>query len=382
VSYPRPGEVFYRKLVIRQEEPRGQGFIELARADAVRLRQSGRELTLEAEGLVLKGESPRLAMAQVGALLQGSGDSSFDHVLLTAPTCEVNLGAGVAPYALRELAAEFTADAEVPTVKASYRDASPGSTTRCELTLTRDRRAGPVRTTLAIKTMEGLPLSARVLDPLFDSVSWLGADAQVEGSLTLRQEGAGDWEAEFRGHLLEIDLSELVGRRFPNQRLVGKAKLKVESSRWADRPGQGFGWVEARGELTSGPGMMGLGLIQALSSEMKFRKGPRLARIVSAGIVDLEFQALGFSFAMTPDGEIKVGGGLGNDLEPNAVIVSPIATLAYAPEGAAHVRGLIKALFPPANADTGVMVPLTEKSRLLLCLPVGPGLASRPLGGN
>ena len=111
-------------------------------------------------------------------------------------------------------------------MRASYRVVADGASgTRCELTLTRDRKAEPVRTTLAFKTMEGLPLPARVLDPFFDSAGWLGPDARVDGALTLRQDGAKDWEAEFQGNLLDIDLAELVGRRFPNHRLRGKARL-------------------------------------------------------------------------------------------------------------------------------------------------------------
>ncbi len=70
VRYPRPGEVVYLGLVLRQEEPRRKGLTELARARRVRLRRGDRELMLEADGLRLRGESPKLAMAQVGSLLQ------------------------------------------------------------------------------------------------------------------------------------------------------------------------------------------------------------------------------------------------------------------------------------------------------------------------
>ena len=127
--------------------------------------------------------------------------------------------------------------------------------------------------------MEGLPLPARVLDVFFDTADWLGPDAQVEGTLTLRQTGAKDWEADFQGDLLDVDLGVLVGRRFPGQRLSGLARVALKSARWADRPGQGFGWVEAQGELTSGQGTIGIGLLRALASEMKFRFAPKLARL-------------------------------------------------------------------------------------------------------
>src|SRR3954453_23373823 len=56
VSYPRPGEVVYRGLVVRQEEPRRKGLTEIGRARELRLRRGYRELTLETEGLRLRGE--------------------------------------------------------------------------------------------------------------------------------------------------------------------------------------------------------------------------------------------------------------------------------------------------------------------------------------
>ncbi len=383
VRYPVPGEVVYRGVVLRQEEPRRKGLTEVARADLLRLRRGDRELTLEVEGLKLTAESPKAAMAEIGAWLQRSGEAAaYERVSLSAPTCTLDLGADLAPYQLREVVGNFLADPVTPNLRASYRVVNKGSSTRCELTLTRDRKAEPVRTTLALKTMEGLPLPARVLDPFFDSADWLGPDARVDGALTLRQDGAKDWEAEFQGNLLDIDLAELVGRRFPNHRLRGKARLAVASARWAERPRQGYGWVEAEGELSAGPGVIGFGLLQALSTEMKFRKGARVGRIVTAGQVDLDFVALAIRFAMTGDGEIRIKGGLGNEFADDVVLTGAAAPLAYAPQGVANVRGLIKTLFPVTATDHGVMVPLTEKSRLLLCLPVPPDLADKPIGGN
>jgi hypothetical protein len=159
----------------------------------------------------------------------------------------------------------------------------------------------------------------------------------------------------------------------------------LKSARWADRPGQGYGWVEARGELTAGQGTIGVGLLRALAAEMKFRFAPKLTKL-DDGKPDVEFRALGLSFAMTGDGEIRLAGALGNEFAPDVVLVSATSPLAYAPEGAANVRGLIKTLFPMgASPDPGVLVPLTAESRVLLSLPVPPDIAAktaRRLGGN
>src|SRR5262249_60079249 len=133
--------------------------------------------------------------------------------------CELDLGAGSGTdtlvFRLNEVAGTFQAHPVAPTVTVSYRVATMDSSTRCELSLVRDRKSEPVRTTLALKTMEGLPLPARVLDLFFDTPEWLGAEARVEGVLCLRQTGTQEWEADFQGDLLDIDLSVLVGRRFP-----------------------------------------------------------------------------------------------------------------------------------------------------------------------
>lgn len=382
VSYPKPGEVVYRGIVLRQVEPRGKGLTEVARAESVRIRRSDRELMLATDGLRLRGESPRQIMAQVGAWLQRSSGAAVERVSLSAPTCEFDPGAGVAPFSLREVIGDFRAGPSTPTLHVSYRVVSGETAPRCELTLTRDRRPETARTTLALRTMEGQPVSARVFDPLFESSAWLGPDARVEGALTLRQDDGKDWEADFHGHIIEIDLSSLVDRRFPEHRLKGRARLSVDRARWGDRPGQGYGWMEAQAELSAGPGVIGLGLVHALSTEMRFRKGPRLGRIASAGVVDLEFRALAFRFDMGPDGEIRIAGALGDEFGEEAVLVGPSDTLALAPEGAANVRGLIKTLFPVKDINHAVMVPLTEKSRLLLCLPVGPDVSAHPIGGN
>src|SRR5580658_8196227 len=46
VRYPRPGEVVYRGIVLRQEEPRGKALAEILRADLVRLQRADHELTI------------------------------------------------------------------------------------------------------------------------------------------------------------------------------------------------------------------------------------------------------------------------------------------------------------------------------------------------
>src|SRR5438309_1670676 len=53
VRYPKPGEVVYQGVVLRQDEPRRGGLTEIARARSVRLRKNGSVLALEADGLTI-----------------------------------------------------------------------------------------------------------------------------------------------------------------------------------------------------------------------------------------------------------------------------------------------------------------------------------------
>jgi hypothetical protein len=378
VCYPKPAEVVYRGVILRQEEPRRHGLTEIARATQVRLRRLDGELVLETEGLRLTGETPRTAMAQVGALLQRPVGGPITRISLSAPTCELDLGHDALRYELRDVAGTFQADAAAPAAQVSYRLKSPGGSTRCELALTRDRKADPIQTTLALKTMEGVPLPARVLDVFFDSADWLGASARVEGSLSLRQSGVRDWVAEFQGDLHDVDLRALVDRRFPKNHLAGLARVAIRSAHWGDRPGQGPGWLDANGELTTRHGKIGRGLFNALLTEMKFRpaKRGRLERVGPAD-GDVDFQALGLAFEIDRNGEIHLAGCLGREFDPATVLVQQSRALAFAPAGAANVRGLINTLFPTQDNEPGVLIPLTSESRVLLCLPAPPTVAGR-----
>jgi hypothetical protein len=384
VRYPRPGEVVFRGIVLRHEEPRGGGLTEIARADLVRSVRGDRELTLHAENLKLRGSSPRQALVQVGSWLQKSTAIPYERVNLAAPNCRVELGRESLGYDVQEVAGEFVLDRTNPTLRLAYRLAETGAGTRCELTLGRDRSAEPIRTALSFKTVEGVPLPARVLEVFFETREWLGPRARVEGSLALSQRGAGEWEAEFQGNLLEVDLAALVGNRFPHHRLAGPARVAIQSARWGDRPGQGPGWIEAKGELVSSQGAIGVDLCNALAREMRFRLSPRMARL-DPRKTELEFRSLGLAFDMRSNGEIHLSGSLGSEFTPDAVLVSGSAPLVFAPDGTASVHGLIKTLFPVADAAQDVMVPLTNESRVLLCLPVPPDVATRAgrtLGGN
>ena len=372
VKYPRPNEVIYRDFVLRQEERRSGALAEILRADLVHVSTADRELSIHLENPRIRSDSPRSGLSQLGTFLEQSGRVSFERINVIASTCALDFGPGSPTFALRDVAGEYLADRSMPIVRAAYRLAGYGSGTRCELTLSRDRRGEEIASTLSLKAVEGPPLPVRVLDVFFDTEDWLGADAALDGEITLQQRGSRDWEAEFRGELSNLDLGRLISKRFPRHRLTGRARLKIDSARWGERPGQGPGWIEAKGELSAGQGAIGVELVDALSREMSFRTSPKLEHL-DPRKTDVEFRALGLAFAMQQSGEIQITGSLGSELPPDAVLGGPTTALLSAPQGTATVLGLIKTLFPVSQISRNALVPLTAESHVLLSLPIPPG---------
>jgi hypothetical protein len=284
------------------------------------------------------------------------------------------------------VAGEFVPDAAAPTLRLAYNVPGSGKGSRCELTLTRDRRHEPFETSLTLKTVEGSPLPARMLTVLFDADDWLGAEAKILGTLNLRAAGsATNWKAEFQGEILDLDLARLIERRFPRHRLTGRARITFEKAEWGQRPGgQGPGWLEVKGELAAGQGAIGVALLEALAREMKFRPSSRKPH-VDPRKLDVEFRSLGLYFAIHSNGEIQISGALGAEFPPDAVLAGATAALLSAPQGTANIHGLIKTLFPVSVNNAGIMIPLTSQSQALFSLPLPAGAESplrRTLDGN
>ncbi|MDX2035463.1 MAG: hypothetical protein SFX72_02335 [Isosphaeraceae bacterium] len=368
VRYPAPGRVVYEGVVLRQEEPKKSGLTEVARADRVMVRADGSTLGFETVGLALHGSSAKAAISQLETLLERSGQGRFHQVSLTAPSCAITLGDDEnARFEIKELAARFRDDRTAPSLSASYRVASAEGSSRCELELSRDRGVEPAATSVVMRTMEGAPLPARMLDLFFDSNEWLGASAKLLGELALRRQGAGEWKADFRGELIGVDLANLFIHRFPLQRVAGLAHLRVERALWEDRPGQGFGWAEIDGSLTTGPGSASLDFLRSITQEMNFR----VTRRIEPGKNDVSFNTLALRFRLGRDGQIEIGGALSEEFAPDDVLVINDRPVMKSPQGVANVRGLIKVLHP-GGAET--LVPISAESQMLsrfLPLPKG-----------
>ena len=299
---------------------------------------------------------------------------------LTAATCGLDLGRDDLSYTLKDVAGEFLADAKAPTLKLAYEVPGAGKGSRCELVLSRDRRREPFETSLSLRTVEGSPLPGRLLNVFFNAEDWLGTEAKISGTLDLREVNSTGWTADFRGEIVDLDLARLIGQRFPRHRLTGRARITFEHASWGQRPkGQGPGWLEVKGELSSGQGAIGVDLLDALAREMKFRPAARRMH-VDARKSDVDFRSLGLSFAIHSSGEIEINGALGSEFPPDAVLAGVSSPLLSAPGGTANVHGLIKTLFPVSTNDSGVLIPLTAESQVLFSLPL-PASAGAGAGG-
>ncbi len=380
VDYPAPGDVVYRGLVLRAQEPGGKGFAEIGRADLVRLSHSDHDLTVLLENPRLHAAGPSQGMALVDMIIQRSISVPVERIGVSAPECRLDLGKDDLQFTFTEVAGEFLADPAAPTLRLAYSVPGSGKGSRCELVLTRNRRTEPMETSLLFKTVEGAPLPARMLGVLFDADGWLGKEAKISGTLQLRQAGSADWKASFQGEMLDVDLARLFTTRFPRHQLTGRARLSFEKAVWGQRPsGQGPGWVEVKGQLLAGSGSIGLNLYESLAREMKFRPGARKPH-VDTRKPEVEFRSLGLAFAMQSSGEIQINGALGAEFPPDAVLASSSSPLLSAPQGAASVHSLIKTLFPTPARNSGVLIPLTTESQVLLSLPLpaGADLETRP----
>ncbi len=386
VRYPSPGVVAFRGVALKPDDAgrkTSKNHAELARAEAIRLRRDGRRLTLEADGLSIRdAQGPEHLLDQLARTLQKLGAGpEWDEVSLLAPTCRLDLGPAIPGYKLKDVAWTYRTDDDSSRLTASYRVVvEDGPAPRCELTLKRARRSDTLHTTLMVRSTDGDPLPARVLAPFFDAEDWLGPHARVDGTLVLHQAGTADWEAEFRGNVDQVDLATVAGRIAPGHRLGGMARIEVESARWADQPGRGPGWVEARGTILSTTrGTIGTALLAALQGQLGFR----VADAPDPSPPLQEFQALGLAFAFGPDGTIRLDGALGGSYQPDTVLVHgrSFAPMAFAPEASATVPGLIRTLALHNSARPDLMIPARMESlliqRYLPAPPVDGGVPPR-----
>ncbi len=373
VHHPRPDVDQLEEVSLRHD---ASDRSEMAHADTLRVTRGSEEMNLRVDRLSLRGGEPSDLLGHVVSILRRVASTEGQKISLVADQARIQLG--TRRESVRDLAAILNVNRESPTLTASYRlEGAEGSMgTRCELVLSRKIGPDGIETRVVLKTMEG-EIPASTLTAFFDAKSWLGESARMSGTLTLTRVEGRDWEAEFQGDFSDVDLASVVGRRFAGHRLNGRARIAFAKARWSERDhGQGSGWVEARGTLSSGPGSISTSLLQALETRMNFRLGRAIDRLQP----DVDFQGLGLQFSMDSGGELKLAGALGADYAPDAVLVQgPKPTpLARAPQGVASIRGLWNTLIPSTPES---LAPAVSEAHALRSLPLPPAARS-PLSAN
>ena len=195
--------------------------------------------------------------------------SSYPRGRRRGPTAQVRALATSPP--------PFRYDRRVPaSVSASYRLVDSGR----QHAMRADPRpatasAEAVETIVTLKTMEGLPLPARVFDAFFDSAATgSGKSAKVQGALTLKPGRARPTgRPSSPGDLIDIDLKTLFERRFPRHRMTGLAHVAIKSGPLGRTgPGRGSAGPRRRGGAERpARGRSGSSCSNHSAAEMRFR---------------------------------------------------------------------------------------------------------------
>jgi hypothetical protein len=375
VTYPRPGEIELAGVVFRQEEPRGRVFREVARAKSLAIHQEAegglRIATSEIEFLTDHAET---AVEQFERILKKISleNSTAQQVTFVADRFIFSAESGANAKPVRQIWRGVAGSAELGTDQVIVKSAGWSNTgddrTRCEFELVRRRQGEQAETKIKIATTEGPAIPASTLDLVFDTSGWFGDKAKLLGTLEMTRVESGPWQARFSGTLNHVDLAAMVNGRFGLHRLSGIGQLHIRTASWSALPGQGSGWSEIEGDLTSGPGKATHGLLLGMWQEMKFRLASTLTSSDEFA-KEVEFGSLGMSFHLTDDGRIRFGGACGPDYAPDIVAVSasarPVPIMGAPKNQEANVRGLIKTLFPVNLAKTELLVPTTRESQSL-----------------
>ena len=248
--------------------------------------------------------------------------------------------------------------------------------------LTRDRRTEPFETSLTFKTVEGSPLPARMLNVFFDADDWLGAEAKVVGNAQL----AAGWIDRLESRLSRRDARRRPGPAgrpaVPSPPADGKGSHRVREGCVgpATVAGKGRAGSRSRASSSAGQGSIGLDLFEALAREMKFRPSARRSHTSTLARPEVEFRSLGLSFAMQSNGEIQITGALGSRVSPGRRSRGREHAAALRAAGHGQRAQPDQDAVPrPAN-NSGVMIPLTTESQVLLSLPLpaGADLPGRP----
>lgn len=321
VEYPAPGECLLREVILHREEAAGapSRLAELARLPRVRLVHEGDTTTLHADEVGFAAASPADLADTLAELAPRVVQGGRVNLLVARVHLLGGPTSASSEPLLRDLAATLQGRPGEETLSVSTRWGDAKDAPRLELVAGRTRAPEGLLTDVQL-ALDDHEAPAAALGPWLDADTWFGPDATIQGVARFQRLDREPWQARFEGDIRGIDLDRLVAHRFP-------------------------------------------------------------AATPPPDHEDLPFSRLALDFELDRDGQLRLGGALGPGQPADAVALAPGASLAVlrAPEGAASVRGLWKALFPtPADA----LVPATaENGALLRHLPLPPA-GAEPVRAN
>lgn len=337
-----PSAVLYEGLEIHDPETAAV----LVRCDRLRVaRQSssldesgklvGPRLRLTAGQLAIGAESMRSLWPLMERLLQrrmGEGPPQIDLVAES-----VAISGAEAVFPLKQVRSRVTLRSEASQIELGLRVEGYETPKPVYLRIVRNRQLSPPVDGFDVFTGEG-PLPCALFAAVFPVFGGLGKGARFQGYLVANRAADG-WEGEVLGQLQNVDLKELVGRRFPHE-MSGAGLMELERVRF--RAGR---VVSAQGAFHASNGRIGRSLINALRSQLQLQGD--FAGSGSGSLVPYEELGLRFYFdaggvciwgdcSSPPDGTMIVygyGQRLLQPAEPERAQRLPAAIAALAATG-------------------------------------------------
>lgn len=221
----------------------------------------GARLRLAAGQLVIDGKSVGDLWPMTERLLQRRISGSPPRIDLAAES--VSLAGAEAVFPLKQVRSRVTLGAETSQLEIGLRMEGCETPKPVYLRIVRNRQLSPPVDGFDVFTGEG-PLPCSLFATALPVFRGLGAAARFQGYLVANRTPEG-WEGEVLGQVDQVDLKELVSRRFPHE-MTGAGRLDLDRVRF--RAGR---IVSAQGAFHARRGRIGRSLINALRSQLQLQ---------------------------------------------------------------------------------------------------------------
>lgn len=359
VHYPQPGQTRFEPFELADAET-GEWVLRCRSLDVI---SGGRKIAIDPHEVELAAKHAdklrRLVARRLAHEIPG------DESLALLPT-QVTLTSPDASQTYDDVAGRIELAADVATATLRFRlpeceDGEPPL-----FSISRRRTASGMRTTAKLAT-QGAELPVSVLSPWLDLADFLGGDATFQGSLTIEEED-GQYACQAAGVLAEIDLEQLIARRFPHH-ITGRATIEVKRARL-----EAGRLLEAVGMVRSRSGTIGGSLLAAAVELLGCQPGaaPPGELPFALGRND-EYRNLALVFRVDEQGLVLKS--LSSAQPPGALVLNQrgAALVTSTADGPVPLVQLVRALVP----ESELQVPATEEtSQLVRWLPLPPIMRS------